>query len=323
MNVLVIGGAGYIGSHVVKALQKTKHKPIVYDNLSTGHLEAVDECVQFIEGDIRDFELLKHVFGNFEIDAAMHFAACSLVGESMQDPAKYYNNNVAGSLSLLNAMKTAGVDKLIFSSTAAVYGEPDIIPIPETAPTVPTNVYGRTKLAIEWSIQDYARAYGLQYIVLRYFNAAGASSDATIGESHPVETHLIPLMLKAIIKQKPLKVFGTDYPTNDGSCIRDYIHVEDLAQAHVYALDHLIATESSDIFNLGTSSGLSVLEIIQAAQQITGQEILYDIADRRPGDPARLVADAQKAKDILGFIPQHSNLNNIIQTAWNWEKKAW
>ncbi len=321
MNILIVGGAGYIGSHVVRALQKTAHKPIVYDNFSTGKMEAVPEDVQLIEGDIRDFELLKHIMGNFEIDAVMHFAACSLVGESMEDPAKYYNNNVAGSLTLLNAMKSAGVDKIVFSSTAAVYGEPKKLPIKETSPTEPTNTYGRTKLAIEWSLQDYARAYGMQYSVLRYFNAAGAALDGSIGEAHPVETHLIPLMLRAIIKGKSLQIFGEDYPTEDGSCIRDYIHVEDLATAHILALEYMCKTEGSEVFNLGTAKGFSVFEIIRTAERVTGKKIAYDVVDRREGDPARLVANAQKAQKILGFKPVCSDLDTIIKTAWAWEIK--
>ena len=320
MNVLVVGGAGYIGSHIVEALQNTRHKPIVFDNLSTGHLAMVPETVQFVEGDIRDFELVRHTLENFQIDAVMHFAACSLVGESMNEPAKYYNNNIVGTLTLLNAMKAAAVDNMIFSSTAAVYGEPEQIPISESAATVPTNVYGRTKLAIEWSLADYARAYGLKYIALRYFNAAGASQSGHIGEAHPTETHLIPLILKSLIKGTKMKVFGTDYPTQDGSCIRDYIHVADLATAHVLALDHLIKTERSEVFNLGSADGFSVLELIKATEQVTGRKVQYDVVERRAGDPAKLVANADKAAQILGFKPQRSDLSTIIQTAWQWEQ---
>ena len=321
MNILITGGAGYIGSHTVQAFKNTRHKVVVFDNFSTGNGFAVADDVQLIEGDIRDFALLKHVMGQYEIDAVVHFAANSLVGESMQDPAKYYNNNVFGTLTLLNAMKAAGVDKIVFSSTAAAHGEPEVVPIPETLATNPTNTYGRTKLAIEWALADYARAYDMQYVALRYFNAAGASLDASVGEAHPQETHLIPLILQAVMAGRPVKVFGDDYPTADGTCIRDYIHVLDLAQAHVLAMDYLIDKEQSNVFNLGVQSGFSVLEIIQAVQRVTGETVQYDIAPRRAGDPAKLVAGADKAADILGFRPQYSDLNTIIKTAWAWEQK--
>lgn len=319
MNILITGGAGYIGSHTVQAFKNTRHKVFVFDNFSTGNGFAVPDDVQLIEGDIRDFELLKHVIGQYEIDAVVHFAANSLVGESMQEPSKYYNNNIFGTLTLLNAMKLTGVDKIVFSSTAAVYGEPEVVPILENAATQPTNVYGRTKLAIEWALEDYARAYEMQYVALRYFNAAGASLDSSIGEAHPQETHLIPLILKAVLAGKAVKVFGNDYPTLDGTCIRDYIHVADLAQAHVLALDYLIAKEECNVFNLGVQNGYSVLEIIQAVERVTGRKVQYDVVDRRAGDPAKLVASAAKAQEVLGFAPQYSDLDTIIKTAWDWE----
>ena len=321
MNVLVVGGAGYIGAHTVQALRERGHKVFVYDNLSTGNLEAVPEDVHFFEGDIRDGDFLRHIFAEYLIDAVVHFAASSLVGESMQDPAKYYNNNIFGTLTLLNAMKAAGVDKIVFSSTAAVYGEPEFVPIPETMNTNPTNTYGRTKLAIEWALADYARAYEMQYVALRYFNAAGASLDSSIGEAHPQETHLIPLILQAVMAGRSVKVFGDDYDTADGTCIRDYIHVLDLAQAHVLALDYLIDTEQSNVFNLGVQNGLSVLEIIKAVERVTGRHVQYDIAPRRIGDPAKLVASADNAAAILGFKTQYSDVDTIIKTAWEWEQR--
>lgn len=321
MNVLVVGGAGYIGAHTVQALRERGHKVFVYDNLSTGNLEAVPEDVHFFEGDIRDGDFLRHIFAEYLIDAVVHFAACSLVGESMQDPAKYYNNNVVGTLSLLNAMKGAGVEYLLFSSTAAVYGEPTSLPITETALCQPTNVYGRTKLAIEWSLADYAQAYNLKYTALRYFNAAGASLDASIGEAHPVETHLIPLIFQAVIKHKALQVFGDDYPTPDGTCIRDYIHVLDLATAHVLALEKMVQTQQSAVYNLGTETGFSVLEIIKMVEQVTGLVVPYTISPRRAGDPARLVASVNKAKQQLGWQLQYSDLQQIISSAWQWHCK--
>lgn len=321
MNILVTGGAGYIGSHTVQAFRNTRHKVVVFDNFSTGNSFAVDDDTQLIEGDIRDFELLKHIMGQHEIDAVMHFAANSLVGESMQEPAKYYNNNVFGTLTLLNAMKAVGVDKMVFSSTAAVYGEPEVVPIAEDMTTNPTNTYGRTKLAIEWALADYARAYDIQYVALRYFNAAGASLDASIGEAHPLETHLVPLILQAVMAGRAVKVFGDDYPTIDGTCIRDYIHVLDLAQAHVLALDYLIDKEQSNVFNLGVQNGLSVLEIIKAVEGVTGCQVQYDVVERRAGDPAKLVAGADKAAALLGFKPQYSDVDTIIQTAWAWEQR--
>ena len=314
MNVLVTGGAGYIGSHVVNVLKKEQgFTPIVYDNFSTGHPEAVSDDVQLVEGDIRDVQFLKHIMAQFEIDAVIHFAASSLVGESMSDPAKYYVNNVEGSLDLLQAMKEAGVDYIVFSSTAAVYGEPEKTPICEDFPTQPTNVYGRTKLVIEGMLKDYAMAYDMRYVALRYFNAAGASLTADIGEDHHPETHLIPLILKTAqgVRDK-VAIFGTDYPTPDGTCLRDYIHVEDLATAHVLALKHLV--------NGGESRIYSVREIIETAKKVTGVDFTVTEEARRSGDPAVLVASSAKIKAELGWQPQHSTVEEIIKSAWKWHQ---
>jgi len=297
MNVLVTGGAGYIGSHVVEQLVKAGHKPVVYDNLLKGHIDAVSEDVQFVEGDIHDFSFLKHIMGEYEIDGVMHFAASSLVGESMTDPGKYYYNNVAGTMGILDAMREVGVDYLVFSSTAAVYGEPKTVPITEDAPHVPTNVYGKTKLIIEGMLADYAKAYDLRYVSLRYFNAAGAAPLGNIGEDHNPETHLIPLVLKAALgKQDHVAIFGTDYPTKDGTCIRDYIHVCDLATAHVLALDYLIKGGTSNVYNLGSQNGYSVREIIEAAKKVTGKDFSVVEKSRRAGDPAVLIASSEKIK---------------------------
>ena len=310
MNVLVTGGAGYIGSHVVNVLKKEAgFTPIVYDNFSTGHPEAVADDVQLVEGDIRDIEFTKHVMAQFEIDAVIHFAASSLVGESMSDPAKYYVNNVEGSLHLLQAMKQSGVDYIVFSSTAAVYGEPEKTPICEDFATQPTNVYGRTKLVIEGMLKDYAMAYGMRYVALRYFNAAGASLTEDIGEDHHPETHLIPLILKTAqgVRDK-VSIFGTDYPTPDGTCLRDYIHVEDLATAHVLALKHLVNGGDSRIYNLGSEHGFSVREIIETAKRVTGVDFAVAEEARRSGDPAVLVASSEKIRSELGWQPQHSTV---------------
>ena len=323
MNVLVTGGAGYIGSHVVNVLKKEAgFTPIVYDNFSTGHPEAVADDVQLVEGDIRDIEFTKHVMAQFEIDAVIHFAASSLVGESMSDPAKYYVNNVEGSLHLLQAMKQSGVDYIVFSSTAAVYGEPAKTPICEDFATQPTNVYGRTKLVIEGMLKDYyAMAYGMRYVALRYFNAAGASLTEDIGEDHHPETHLIPLILKTAqgVRDK-VSIFGTDYPTPDGTCLRDYIHVEDLATAHVLALKHLVNGGDSRIYNLGSEHGFSVREIIETAKRVTGVDFAVAEEARRSGDPAVLVASSEKIRSELGWQPQHSTVEEIIKTAWKWHQ---
>lgn len=321
MNILVTGGAGYIGSHVLGKLKEHGFTPIVYDNLSTGHAQAVPEDIQLIEGDIHDVRFLKHVMGQFEIDGVIHFAASSLVGESMTDPSKYYFNNVEGSLHLLEAMKGAGVDHIVFSSTAAVYGEPELVPIREDSKLSPTNVYGRTKLMIEQMLADYDQAYEMSYVALRYFNAAGASRQIDIGEDHLPESHLIPLVLKTAqgVRQE-VAIYGNDYPTNDGSCIRDYIHVDDLALAHVLALKHLLAGGTSRTYNLGSEKGFSVREIINTAKKITGIDFTVVEQERRAGDPAVLIASSEKIRAELGWQPESSNINDIIASAWKWHQ---
>lgn len=322
MNILVTGGAGYIGSHTVEALKNSGFTPIVYDNFSTGHELAVPNDVQLIEGDIHDVRFAKHIMEQFDIAAVIHFAAYSLVGESMTDPAKYYFNNVEGSLHLLEAMRGAGVDRIVFSSTAAVYGEPQQVPITEESQLVPTNVYGRTKLAIEGMLADYARAYDMNYVALRYFNAAGASLTSDIGEDHSPESHLLPLILKtAQGVRKSISVFGTDYSTEDGTCVRDYVHVCDLAQAHVLALRHLLQGGSSRVYNLGSEKGFSVKQMIDTAKTVTGIDFSVAEEARRAGDPAILIASSAKIRQELGWEPQHSNVEEIISSAWEWHKK--
>ena len=321
MRVLVTGGAGYIGSHVVRALLQTGHEAVVYDNLSTGHRQAVAADVPFYEEDIRSTERLAEVLLAERVEAVLHFAAASLVGESMQEPQKYYDNNVGGTLSLLMAMKQAHVENLVFSSTAAVYGEPEEWPILETAPTCPTNVYGRTKLVIEGMLADFAAAYGLQYVSLRYFNAAGAWEDGGIGEDHGTETHLVPLILKtALGLRKAISIYGTDYENADGTCIRDYIHVCDLAQAHVLALEHLGRGGESRIYNLGSEQGFSVRQVIETAKKVTQRDFLVEEAPRRAGDPAVLVASSAKIRRELSWQPQRSDLETIVGDAWKWHK---
>ncbi len=319
MNILVTGGAGYIGSHVVELLSKSGYKPIVYDNFSKGHIDAVSEDVQLVEGDIHDFSFLKHIMAEYEIDGVMHFAASSLVGESMTDPGSYYYNNVAGTMGLMDAMREVGVDYLVFSSTAAVYGEPKTVPLTEEAETKPTNVYGRTKLMIETMLKDYDKAYGLKYVALRYFNAAGAAQLGNIGEDHTPETHLIPLVLQAALgKREQVAIYGTDYPTADGTCIRDYVHVEDLAAAHVLALQYLSQGGASKAYNLGSEQGYSVREIITTAKKVTGRDFHVVEEKRRAGDPAILIASSEKIKKELNWQPLHSKLEDIIASAWRW-----
>ncbi len=321
MNILVTGGAGYIGSHVVEELQKSGFTPIVYDNFSTGHAAAVPEDVQLVEGDIHDVRFARHIMEQFEIDAVIHFAASSLVGESMSDPAKYYFNNVEGSLHLLEAMRGAGVDRIVFSSTAAVYGEPEQVPITENSRLQPTNVYGRTKLMIEKMLADYDMAYDFRYVALRYFNAAGASPTRDIGEDHNPESHLIPLILKtAQGVRKQVAIFGTDYPTEDGTCIRDYIHVCDLARAHVLALQHLLRGGTSRVYNLGSENGFSVRQMMDCAKQVTGVDFSVVEEARRAGDPAVLIASSGKIREELGWQPQHSSVQEVIATAWKWHQ---
>lgn len=322
MNILVTGGAGYIGSHTVRALTASADMtPIVFDNLSTGHAESIPKNVTFVKGDIHDIELVAKTIKEYDIKGVIHFAASSLVGESMTDPAKYYNNNVEGTLHLLMGMKKANVNKIVFSSTAAVYGEPEKTPIKEDFPHNPTNVYGRTKLIIENMMQDFTNAYGMRYVALRYFNAAGAAYDGTIGEAHDPESHLIPIILKAAQGVRDhIAIYGTDYPTPDGTCIRDYIHVVDLADAHVLAMKYLLQGGESNYFNLGSENGFSVRDIIDTAKKVT--EIDFKVTEelRRAGDPAVLIASSQKCKATLGWNPTHSDIKEIISTAWKWHK---
>jgi len=318
MNILVTGGAGYIGSHTVLELVKRGNRVVVLDNLSTGPRAAV-RGVALVKGDTSDTVLLKELFRKYKIEAVVHFAASSLVGESMRQPAGYYHNNVVKGLALLDAMAESGVSRLVFSSTAAVYGEPVEVPIPEEHPTVPTNPYGATKLALEGAMRWYGGAYGLRFVSLRYFNAAGADPSGEIGEDHEPETHLIPLVLKSVLGLIPhLEIYGTDYPTPDGSCVRDYIHVSDLAAAHVLALDALAAGSPSVVYNLGNGNGHSVLEVIKTAEEVVGKPIKVKYGPRRPGDPAALVAGSGKIMEELGWQPRFADLKTIIETAWRW-----
>lgn len=321
MNILVTGGAGYIGSHTVRALQNRGHGVVVLDNLSKGHIEAVSGA-ELVRGDTGDRELVKSFLARHKIQAVMHFAASSLVGESVKEPAAYYHNNVVKGLTLLDAMVESGVKLLVFSSTAAVYGEPRQAPIVEDHPCLPTNPYGATKLALEGAMGWYGQAYGLRYAILRYFNAAGADPAGDIGEDHEPETHLIPLVLKAALGLTPgLEVYGADYPTPDGTCIRDYIHVCDLADAHVLALEALSEGSPSMVFNLGNGNGYSVLEVIRTTEEIIGRTIPVNYAGRRPGDPAVLVASSEKIKTVLNWQPRFAGLREIIESAWHWHSR--
>lgn len=318
-NILVVGGAGYIGSHTVKMLRAQGYSPVVYDNLSKGHRQAVEE-VPFEEGDLGDKARLAEVFAKHHIEAVMHFAAFIEVGESVKEPSKYYHNNVAKVLNLLDAMKENGIKYFVFSSTAATFGEPVQPKINETHPQHPINPYGNSKLMVEKMLEDFDQAYGLKSVALRYFNASGADDSGLIGESHAPETHLIPLVLQAAAGKRPsIKVFGSDYPTPDGTCVRDYVHVNDLARAHILALEKMEKENKSLRYNLGSGSGFSVAELIKEAKEITGIDFKVEYEDRRAGDPAVLVADPAKAQAELGWTPQY-NLKQIIATAWNWEK---
>jgi len=315
--VLVVGGAGYIGSHTAKALAAHGFIPVTYDNLSYGHRWAV-QWGPFVEGDIRDRSKLVETIKRYNIAAVVHFAAFGYVGESMVRPEVYFDNNVAGSLNLLDAMLESGVRHIIFSSSCATYGTPDRLPITENTPQSPVNPYGETKLIIERALRWYAGAHPITYAALRYFNSAGADSEGTIGEDHSPETHLIPLVFEAALGGKPIKVYGDDYPTSDGTCVRDYIHVSDLADAHVRALQYLLQGGKSAAMNLGTGNGYSVREVIDAVRQVTGREVPHSIAARRPGDPAVLVASPQLAEQLLGWRPKESELSHIVRSAWNW-----
>ena len=321
MKVLVLGGAGYIGSHTVKALCEENIDVVVADNLVTGHIEAVDSRAKFYKGDIRDINFLDDLFSNEKIDAVIHFAAYSLVGESVTDPLKYYDNNLCGTKVLLESMVKNNVDKIVFSSTAATYGEPENIPILESDRTEPTNPYGETKLSMEKMFKWTANAHGLRFVSLRYFNACGADESGKIGEAHNPETHLIPIILQVPNGQREfVSIFGNDYPTKDGTCIRDYIHVTDLAQAHILAVKYLMNGGNSDIFNLGNGVGFSVREVIETARKVTGHPIPVKDVERRAGDPAQLIASSEKAKKVLGWKPEHDSLEEIIASAWNWHK---
>jgi UDP-glucose-4-epimerase GalE len=322
MTVLVAGGAGYIGSHTVKELAREGFDVIVFDNFSSGRPDLVGKrpCVR---GDLLDRDTLRQVFRGRRIEAVLHFASLIQVGESYANPRKYYTHNLTTSLNLLDAMLEAGVDKLIFSSSAAVYGDPRETPITEAHPTEPVNPYGRTKLMVETVLRDYDRAHGLRSVSLRYFNAAGADPDGETGECHDPETHLVPnLLLSLLGKKGRLKVFGDDFPTADGTAVRDYIHVTDLAAAHVLALKALIAGGPSDVVNLGTETGHSVLEVIQAAEKATGRAVPYDVAPRRQGDVAVLLASKERAERSLGWTARLSGLETILKTAWDWHRKV-
>ncbi|BAW96969.1 UDP-glucose 4-epimerase [[Synechococcus] sp. NIES-970] len=323
-TVLVTGGAGYIGSQAVLSLQRRGYRVIVLDNLVYGHRDLVESVLkaELIVGDTGDRPLLDQIFADYAIDAVMHFAAYAYVGESVTEPAKYYRNNVVGTLTLLEAMVAAGVKQFVFSSTCATYGEPTEIPIPESHPQNPINPYGMSKLMVEKILWDFDRAYGLRSVMFRYFNAAGADPAGNLGEDHNPETHLIPLILFAALgKRESISIFGTDYPTADGTCIRDYIHVSDLADAHVLGLEYLLQGGSTDAFNLGNGNGFSVQEVIAAARKITGKNIQAIAGDRRPGDPPSLVGSSEKARTILGWQPQYANLELILQHAWHWHQQ--
>lgn len=322
MKILVTGGAGYIGSHTVRYLLDKGEDVTVVDNLETGHRAAVDERANFYVADIRDNEKIEKIITENQIDSVIHFAANSLVGESMQNPLKYYENNVHASQKLLESIQKTGVNNIVFSSTAAIYGEPDKVPIDEEALKIPTNTYGETKLAIEKMIKWVSQASDLKYINLRYFNVAGAWMDGSIGEDHATETHLIPIILQVPLgKRHELQIYGDDYETDDGSCIRDYIHVIDLANAHYLAIQHLNNGGDSNSFNLGSESGYSVFQMHKAAEKVTGIKIPFSIAQRRPGDPAQLIASSKKIQGTLGWKPEYTSLEKIIGSAYSWHQK--
>lgn len=322
MKVLVLGGAGYIGSHTVYHLIDNGYDVAIVDNLQTGHEWAIHPKARFYKGDIRDRAFIDSVFEKEEnLDAVIHFAACSLVGESMQKPLKYYDNNLHGTEVMLESMVAHGVKNIVFSSTAATYGEPKNIPILETDPTVPTNTYGETKLSMEKMFHWTGVAHGIKYVSLRYFNACGAHPTAKIGEAHAPETHLIPIILQvANGTRDKIYMYGNDYNTPDGYCVRDYVHVLDLAQAHRLAVEYLVAGNDSNIFNLGNGVGFSVKQVVECARKVTGMDIPAEDAPRRAGDPATLVASSKKAKSILGWKPEYADLEQIIGTAWNWHQ---
>lgn len=323
-SILVTGGAGYIGSHAVLALKAKGYDVVILDNLVYGHREIVEDHLkaELIVGDTRDRALLDQIFQTRPISAVMHFAAYAYVGESVSNPAKYYHNNVVGTLTLLEAMQKAGINQFVFSSTCATYGIPTSVPISETHPQQPINPYGASKLMVERILQDFDTAYQLKSVIFRYFNAAGADPQGRTGEDHQPETHLIPLiLLTALGKRKAIKIFGTDYPTRDGTCIRDYIHVTDLAQAHVLGLEYLLNGGSSEVFNLGNGNGFTVREMIATAKAVTQQDFTVEETARRPGDPAMLVGSSEKARQILNWQPEYADLEQIIRHAWHWHQK--
>lgn len=319
MSILVLGGAGYIGSHAIYQLINKGYEVVVVDNLQTGHQQSIHKRARFYQGDIRDKALLQDVFTKETIDGVIHFAASSLVGESVEQPLLYFNNNVYGTQIVLEVMEEFHVKNIVFSSTAATYGEPKEMPILETTPTNPENPYGESKLMMEKMMKWCDNAYGIRYVALRYFNVAGAKSDASIGEDHDPETHLIPIILQTAMGQRDyLGIYGDDYDTPDGTCIRDYVYIEDLIAAHIAALDYLQKGNKSDIFNLGSNTGYSVKEMLEAAREVTGKEIPAKVLPRRIGDPSKLVASSEKAKMILDWQPQVTDIKQIIKTAWNW-----
>jgi UDP-glucose-4-epimerase GalE len=319
MKILVSGGAGYIGSHAARWLQRAGHDVWVYDNLTTGHGAAVLPG-RLVEGELTDRPRLEGLLSSKGIEAVMHFAASALVGESVTDPGKYYYNNIVASCQLFEAMRSVGVPRIVFSSTAATYGTPDKMPITEEQPQVPINPYGFSKLVLEKALRDYSKAYGWAYAALRYFNASGASPDGDIGEDHDPETHLIPIVLQVALGQRDsVSVFGDDYPTRDGSCVRDYIHVDDLASAHLAALERLRPGTGIEA-NLGTGCGFSVLEVIEACRRITGKEIKTVVGPRRAGDPPELVADANRAREVLDWEPKYQSVDEIVESAWRWHQ---
>ena len=320
MSILVCGGAGYVGSHCIEALKVAGYDCVVVDDLNRGHPAAVGESPLYV-GNIADDALMDRVFREHHIEVVLHFAAASQVGESMKDPLLYYENNLCATVALLRSMRRHEVGRIVFSSSAAVYGEPDTVPIPEESPKAPTNTYGETKLAMERLMHWCHVAYGLEYVSLRYFNAAGASPSGIIGEDHTPETHLIPLVLQAAQgRREKVSIFGDDYPTPDGTCIRDYIHVTDLAQAHILALDYLLKGGENNVFNLGNGVGFTVKEVVDVALAVTGHPIPAKMAPRRAGDPAQLIASSEKAIKVLGWKPQYNDLNTIVASAWAWHK---
>lgn len=323
-TVLVTGGAGYIGSHAVLALQRAGYGVVILDNLVYGHRDIAENALkaELVVGETNDRDLLDRLFDTHDIAAVMHFAAYAYVGESVQDPAKYYNNNVLGTLTLLEAMLDARIECFVFSSTCATYGVPETVPIPEDHPQNPINPYGASKLMVERILTDFDAAYNLRSVIFRYFNAAGADPTGLIGEDHNPETHLIPLVLQTALGiRDTIYMFGTDYPTSDGTCIRDYIHVSDLASAHVAGLEYLLNGGHSEIFNLGNGNGFSVKQVIETARSVTGKPINAEARDRRPGDPPALVGSSDKARKVLGWTPEYAELSDIIAHAWQWHQK--